>query len=135
MEGIGPKTVKTLWEKLKIKNLDELEAAARAGGLRALPGLWGACARLLAAERFHESHLSTQEGKKTGSPLFILAGFPLAHHHLLGGPVGSGRQRADSGMTVHPRARRARRRPKARKARGRAGDGSTSGEGHGRSTG
>jgi len=32
VEGIGPKTVKTLWEKLKIKNLDELEAAAT--GLR-----------------------------------------------------------------------------------------------------
>ncbi len=38
VEGIGPKTVKTLWEKLKIKNLDELEKAARSGKLRALSG-------------------------------------------------------------------------------------------------
>ena len=38
VEGIGPKTVKTLWEKLKIKDLDELEAAAKSGKLRALAG-------------------------------------------------------------------------------------------------
>lgn len=38
VEGIGPKTVKALWEKLKIKDLDALEKAARAGKLRDLPG-------------------------------------------------------------------------------------------------
>ncbi len=38
VEGVGPKTVKALWEQLKIRNLDELEAAARSGKLRALAG-------------------------------------------------------------------------------------------------
>src|SRR5512136_312665 len=28
IEGLGPKTVKTLWQKLKIKNIDDLEKAA-----------------------------------------------------------------------------------------------------------
>ncbi len=37
VEGIGPKMIKTLYQKLKIKNVKELEAAARAGKLRKLP--------------------------------------------------------------------------------------------------
>lgn len=37
VEGLGPKTILLLWKKLKIKNLKELEAAARAGKLRDLP--------------------------------------------------------------------------------------------------
>ena len=36
IEGIGPKTIKTLYEKLKIKNIKELEAAARNGKIRNL---------------------------------------------------------------------------------------------------
>ena len=36
--GIGPKTVKTLWEALGVTTVEELEAAARAGRVRALPG-------------------------------------------------------------------------------------------------
>ncbi len=34
VEGVGPKMVKVLWEKLKIKNLADLERAARAGKIR-----------------------------------------------------------------------------------------------------
>lgn len=37
VEGVGPKMIKTLWEKLKIKNLADLEKAARAGKIRRLP--------------------------------------------------------------------------------------------------
>lgn len=37
IEGVGPKTVKTLWQKLRIKNLAELEEAAKAGRLATLP--------------------------------------------------------------------------------------------------
>lgn len=37
IEGIGPKTILILWKKLKIKNLDDLERAARAGKLEKLP--------------------------------------------------------------------------------------------------
>lgn len=36
VEGVGPRMVKTLWEKLKIHNIAELEKAARAGKIRKL---------------------------------------------------------------------------------------------------
>ncbi len=38
IEGLGPKTIKTLWQELKIRNIDELEAAARAHRISKLPG-------------------------------------------------------------------------------------------------
>jgi DNA polymerase (family 10) len=36
--GVGPKTVKTLWEALGVTSVDELETAARGGRVRAVPG-------------------------------------------------------------------------------------------------
>jgi len=36
MEGLGPKMVKLLYQKLKIKNLTDLEKAAKAGQIRGL---------------------------------------------------------------------------------------------------
>ena len=36
---LGPKKIALFWKELDIKNLDELEAAARAGKLRGLPGM------------------------------------------------------------------------------------------------
>lgn len=39
VEGMGPKTVKLLWKKLKIKNLDDLERAAKAHKISKLPGM------------------------------------------------------------------------------------------------
>jgi len=38
VEGIGPKMVKLLYQKLKIKDLADLEEAAKAGKIHALPG-------------------------------------------------------------------------------------------------
>ncbi|MDO8504769.1 MAG: DNA polymerase/3'-5' exonuclease PolX [Candidatus Liptonbacteria bacterium] len=38
VEGLGPKSIKKLYENLKIKNLGSLEAAARAGKIRNLAG-------------------------------------------------------------------------------------------------
>ena len=38
VEGIGPKMVKELWGYLKIKNLKDLEKAARAGRVAGIPG-------------------------------------------------------------------------------------------------
>ncbi len=38
IEGIGPKTIKVLYDKLGIRNLAELEKAATAGRLRSVPG-------------------------------------------------------------------------------------------------
>lgn len=38
LEGVGPKTIKALYEKLRIKSLADLEKAAREGRLRTVPG-------------------------------------------------------------------------------------------------
>jgi DNA polymerase (family 10) len=38
LEGVGPKTVRALYDSLKIKNLADLEKAASEGRLRAVPG-------------------------------------------------------------------------------------------------
>jgi DNA polymerase (family X) len=38
IEGIGPKTIKMFYDKLQIKNLDDLEKAATEGKLKTLPG-------------------------------------------------------------------------------------------------
>ena len=38
IEGIGPKTLKVLYQKLKIRNLADLEKAARQGKIKKLPG-------------------------------------------------------------------------------------------------
>ena len=40
IEGMGPKKTKMVWEKLKVKNVADLEAAAKAGKLAKLPK-WG----------------------------------------------------------------------------------------------
>lgn len=39
VEGIGPKTIKVIYQKLKVRNLSELEAAALRGRLRTVPGI------------------------------------------------------------------------------------------------
>ncbi len=39
IEGIGPKTIKLLWQKLKIRTVADLEKAARTGKVRGIPGL------------------------------------------------------------------------------------------------
>lgn len=38
VEGVGPQTVKTLWKSLKVRNLDDLEQAAKDGKIRELEG-------------------------------------------------------------------------------------------------
>jgi len=38
IEGLGPKTIKVLWDKLGIKNVDDLEKAALAHKISTLPG-------------------------------------------------------------------------------------------------
>lgn len=38
IEGVGPKTIKLLWQKLHIRSVHDLERAAKAGKLRKLPG-------------------------------------------------------------------------------------------------
>lgn len=70
IEGLGPKSIKKLYEKLKIKNLAELEKAARAGKIRGLPGFGEkAEAKLLKGIEFQ---------KKSGGRLSIGIVLPLA---------------------------------------------------------
>ena len=38
IEGLGPKTIKTLWKELKIKNIEDLEKAALSHKISKLPG-------------------------------------------------------------------------------------------------
>lgn len=38
LEGIGPKTIKALYDRLKVKSIADLETAAREGRLRTVPG-------------------------------------------------------------------------------------------------
>ena len=67
IEGLGPKTIKTLWEKLKIKNAEELEKAAAAHKISQLPGF---------KKKSEENILKGIEFAKKSSGRFIL-GFTL----------------------------------------------------------
>ena len=50
VEGVGPKTILLLYEKLKVRNLDEFEAAVKSGKIERFPGLG-----LKSAERLLEN--------------------------------------------------------------------------------
>ena len=67
IEGLGPKTIKTLWEKLKIKNAEELDKAAAAHKISQLPGF---------KKKSEENILKGIEFAKKSSGRFIL-GFTL----------------------------------------------------------
>ncbi len=68
IEGVGPKTVKTLWEKLRVRNIDDLERAARAGKIQKLPHF---------RKRMEDKILKSIEFKRQGGKRFIL-GFAAA---------------------------------------------------------
>jgi len=68
--GVGPKTVKMLYQKLKIKSIEKLEKMAREGKLRGLPGL---------KEKTEENIVKGIEFLKKGSERMPLgAALPLA---------------------------------------------------------
>lgn len=67
IEGLGPKTIKVLWEKLQIRNIDDLEKAALAHKIRELPGF---------KEKTEESILKSIEFAKRSKGRFLL-GFTL----------------------------------------------------------
>ena len=67
IEGLGPKTIKTLWEKLKITNTQELEKAAMERKISQLPGF---------KKKTEENILKGIEFAKKSSGRFIL-GFTL----------------------------------------------------------
>lgn len=63
IEGLGPKSIKKLYALLKIKNLKDLEAAAKAGKIRELEGF---------GEKAEENILKGIEFKKKSSGRFTL---------------------------------------------------------------
>jgi DNA polymerase (family 10) len=63
IEGVGPKSVKLLYEKLKVKNVSDLEQAARAGKIRGLPHF---------GEKMEQKILKGIEFLKQGSGRFTL---------------------------------------------------------------
>jgi DNA polymerase (family 10) len=67
IEGLGPKTIKTLYEKLKITNIDELEKAANEHKISQLPGF---------KKKTEDNILKGIEFAKKSSGRFIL-GFTL----------------------------------------------------------
>jgi len=63
IEGVGPKTVKILYKKLKIRNIEELEKAAKAGKIQNLEGF---------GEKSEQAILKGIEFFKRGKGRFIL---------------------------------------------------------------
>ncbi len=63
IEGVGPKSVKLLYEKLKVKNVGDLEQAARSGKIRGLPHF---------GEKMEQKILKGIEFLKQGSGRFTL---------------------------------------------------------------
>jgi DNA polymerase (family 10) len=62
LQGVGPKTVAVLYRELRIKSLDDLAAAARAGRIRGLKGMGGKKEQLILQaieerQRFAGRHL------------------------------------------------------------------------------
>lgn len=68
IQGVGPQTVKTLWKRLKIKDIDDLERAARAGEISTIPHF---------GKRTEEKILKSIEFTRKGAQRFIL-GFVAA---------------------------------------------------------
>ncbi|MBS7268799.1 MAG: DNA polymerase/3'-5' exonuclease PolX [Candidatus Freyarchaeota archaeon] len=67
IEGLGPKTIKTLWQELKIRNIEDLEKAALAHKICKLPGF---------KEKTEQNILKGIEFAKRSKGRFIL-GFTL----------------------------------------------------------
>ncbi|MEK9166570.1 MAG: nucleotidyltransferase domain-containing protein, partial [Patescibacteria group bacterium] len=63
IEGIGPKLIKLLYEKLKVRNVADLEKAARAGKLKSLPRF---------GEKLEKKILKGLEFHKEGDGRFLL---------------------------------------------------------------
>lgn len=77
IQGVGPQTVKTLWDKLHIKNVDDLEQAARAGKISTIPRF---------GKRTEEKILKSIDFMHRSGQRFIL-GFAAADierlHHMI----------------------------------------------------
>lgn len=90
IEGVGPKTVRTLYDELHIRSVRELQRAASSQKIRGLPGFGAKSeANILKGVRFHEAflgrhpigqvlplalHIEARLGKVTGVERVVLAG-------------------------------------------------------------
>jgi len=76
LQGVGPKTVAVLYKELRIKSLDDLAAAAKAGRIRGVKGMGGKKEQLILQaieerQRFAGRHLLSRETwHHGGEPLF-----------------------------------------------------------------
>ena len=89
---VGPKKVKLFYEKLGVKSVDELEAAARAGKLAELPGM---------GEKSQEKILKGIAGRKEHAGRWLLSqAVPLAHRLLAEVEKIKGVSRASLGGSI-----------------------------------
>src|SRR3989344_2730280 len=71
LEGVGPKKVKLFYEKLRIKNVKDLEKACKSGKLRNVPGL---------GEKTEQNILqSIQHAEKRGGRMLLGYAVPIAN--------------------------------------------------------
>ena len=73
LPGLGPKKARKLWDDLKIQSVDELEAAAKAGRIAAVPGFGAKTQEKILAgiaeHRQHVSRLLLSEAERSVEPL------------------------------------------------------------------
>jgi DNA polymerase (family 10) len=96
--GVGPKTVRLLWERLGIESLDDLRTGLRAGTLRGVPGLSGKGLAALAAGVEAVDRRSTRMTLGTAERIIegvaaLLRDVPGVRHVE---PAGSFRRRRDT---------------------------------------
>jgi DNA polymerase (family 10) len=96
--GVGPKSVKTLWENLRISSIPELQKAIDDGTIETLPGFG---AKKAAAIRKGIEFLQKSTGRIRLDQAMIAAGIVTTHLWLLGGidrieVAGSLRRRAET---------------------------------------
>ncbi|HEY2736835.1 MAG TPA: DNA polymerase/3'-5' exonuclease PolX [Thermoanaerobaculia bacterium] len=73
LPGLGPKKARKLWDDLKIQSVDELETAAKAGRIAAVPGFGAKTQEKILAgiaeHRQHVSRLLLSEAERSVEPL------------------------------------------------------------------
>jgi DNA polymerase (family 10) len=73
LPGLGPKKARKLWDDLKIQSVDELEAAARAGRIAAVPGFGAKTQEKILAgiaeHRLHASRMLLSDAERSVEPL------------------------------------------------------------------
>lgn len=73
LPGLGPKKARKLWDDLKIQSVDELETAAKAGRIAAVPGFGAKTQEKILAgiaeHRQHASRLLLSEAERSVEPL------------------------------------------------------------------